>query len=350
MFSLVILALVAGYMAMLFAIAWYQERPASQARRGIPAGQLYALSLAIYCTSWTYYGAVGTAARSGWEYLPIYVGPVLGLTVLFPLWRRIAAAARRENAGSIADFIASRYGKSQSLGALVTVVAILGSLPYIALQLKSLSMAGALLTAGTPVAGSERVTVLVLAVVLAFFAILFGARRPDLTERNHGLIQAIGVESIVKLGALMAVAIFALLLLVGQSRLEAIGPALGDLAQAPDFTPRFLAIGLVALLAIFCLPRQFHVAFVEGAEPAQVRRARWIFPLYLTLTSLAVLPLVAAGALFSPNANADLLVLALPFERGQTGLTAIVLWAGFQPRRPWSSSRPSPCRPWSPTA
>ena len=329
MFSLVILGLVAGYMAILFAVAWHQERPRTRARGGGLGPSVYALSLAIYCTSWTYYGAVGTAARTGWEYLPIYVGPIIGLTVLFPLWRRIAAAARRENAGSMADFVASRYGKSQTLGAAVTVVAILGSLPYIALQLKSLSMAGELLTAGTPVAGSERLTVLVLAGVLAFFAILFGARRPDLTEHNRGLIQAIGLESLVKLGALLMVAAFALFLLFHQASPERIVQGLGDLAGPPALTPRFLAITLVATLAIFCLPRQFHVAFVEGAEPAQVKRARWIFPIYLILTSVAVLPLVAAGALFAPSVNPDLLVLALPFGRGDQVLTAIVFVGGF---------------------
>ncbi|MGK2257345.1 MAG: Na+/proline symporter, partial [Brevundimonas sp.] len=327
MFSLMILGLVIAYMAVLFGVAWHQERPGARGRGLGPS--VYALSLAIYCTSWTYYGAVGTAAREGWEYLPIYIGPVLGLTVLFPLWRRIAAAARRENVGSMADFVASRYGKSQTLGAVVTLVAILGSLPYIALQLKSLSMAGALLTAGTPVAGSESLTVLVLAGVLAGFAILFGARRPDLTEHNRGLIQAVGLESLVKLGALLLVAAFALLLLVQNGSGATIREGLGALAAPPELTPRFLAIALIASLAIFCLPRQFHVAFVEGADPSHVRRARWIFPAYLVLTSLAVLPLVAAGALFAPSTNPDLLVLALPFGRGETWLTAVVFVGGF---------------------
>ena len=329
MFSLMILGLVVAYMAVLFAVAWYQERPAVRARGRTMGATVYALSLAIYCTSWTYYGAVGTAARDGWEYLPIYIGPVIGLTLLFPLWRRIAAAARRENVGSIADFVASRYGKSQTLGAAVTIVAILGSLPYIALQLKSLSMAGELLTAGTPVAGSERLTVLVLAGVLAFFAILFGARRPDLTEHNHGLIQAISLESMVKLGALLFVAVFALVLLVHNGSLPRIAEGLGGLAAPPQVTPRFSAIVLVSTLAVFCLPRQFHVAFVEGGTPTDIRRARWVFPLYLLLTSVAILPLVAAGALFAPSVNPDLLVLALPFGRGESLLTAIVFVGGF---------------------
>lgn len=329
MFSLATLALTAFYMAALFGIAWWYERPQIKAQRGMLGPSLYALSLAIYCTSWTYYGAVGTAARDGWEYLPIYVGPILGLTLLLPLWRRIASAARRENVGSMADFISSRYGKSPALGAAVAGVAILGSVPYIALQLKSLSMAGEMITAGTPVAGSESLTVLVMAAVLAGFAILFGARRPDLTEHNRGLIQAIGIESIVKLAALLAVAVFAVALLAASPSRQAAADSLGQLGTWPHIDARFMAITLVATLAIFCLPRQFHVAFVEGGDPAQVRRARWIFPLYLILTTLAVLPLVAAGGLFRPETNPDLLVLALPFGAGQSLLTAVVFVGGF---------------------
>lgn len=329
MFSLATLALTAFYMAALFGVAWWYERPQIKARRGMLGPSLYALSLAIYCTSWTYYGAVGTAARDGWEYLPIYAGPILGLTLLLPLWRRIASAARRENVGSMADFISSRYGKSPALGAAVAGVAILGSVPYIALQLKSLSMAGEMITVGTPVAGSESLTVLVMAAVLAGFAILFGARRPDLTEHNRGLIQAIGIESIVKLAALLAVAVFAVFLLAASPSKQAVTDSLGQLGRWPQIDARFMAITLVATLAIFCLPRQFHVAFVEGGDPAQVRRARWIFPLYLILTTLAVLPLVAAGGLFTPHANPDLLVLALPLGAGHSLLTAVVFVGGF---------------------
>jgi len=329
MLSLATLALVAAYMASLFAIAWWYDRPKRRRQGGVLGPSLYALSLAIYCTSWTYYGAVGTASRSGWEYLPIYLGPIFAMTVLFPLWRKIALAAREQNVGTMADFLASRYGKSSLLGATVALVAIVGSLPYIALQLKSLSMAGELLTADSPVAGSEQLTVLVLAAVLAGFAILFGARRADLTETNRGLIQAIGIESLVKLGALLAVAIFATILLLQLPGQLDLSTDLGPLSEGPLFNARFWAIALVSTLALFCLPRQFHVAFVEGAATSQVQRARWLFPLYLVLTTLAVLPLVAAGRIFAPGANPDLLVLALPMGMDHSLLTAIVFVGGF---------------------
>jgi Na+/proline symporter/signal transduction histidine kinase len=329
MYALIILSMVAAYMAVLFAVAWRSERPSAQGSGRRFGPWAYALSLAIYCTSWTYYGAVGTAARQGWEYLPIYLGPIIGIVILFPIWRRIAAAAKRENVGSIADFLSSRYGKSQGLGALVACVAIVGSLPYIALQLKSLSMAWRLVTAGTPFAGSEQLTVSVIALVLAGFTILFGARRPDLTEHNRGLIQAIAVESIVKLAALVAVAGFALLLLFGSPQPTEIGQALGQLAAPPHLDARFAAIILLATLSIFCLPRQFHVGFVEAVAPDHIRRARWVFPLYLIITSLAVLPLVAAGSLFSGRVDPDLLVLDIPFRHGARALTAVVFVGGF---------------------
>ncbi|MDP3404162.1 MAG: PAS-domain containing protein [Brevundimonas sp.] len=327
MFASLILMLVAAYMALLFAVAGRSERP-GRAVQG-PRPWAYALSLAIYCTSWTYYGAVGTATRDGWDYLPIYLGPVIGLVLLFPLWRRITAAAKRENIGSIADFISSRYGKSPALGALVACVAIFGSLPYIALQLKSLSMAWQLVTAGTAVAGSEHVTVSVIAAVLAGFTILFGARRADLTEHNRGLIHAVALESVIKLAALLAVAVFAALLLLGLPDRGAIVASLGDLAVPPVIDARFITITLLATLAIFCLPRQFHVGFVEAVGPADIRRARWAFPAYLLLTSLAVLPIVAAGRLFAGVGDPDLFVLGLPFQQGAQVLTAIVFVGGF---------------------
>jgi len=329
MYALIILSMVAAYMAALFVIAWRSERPGVRGAGGRFGPWAYALSLAIYCTSWTYYGAVGTAARQGWEYLPIYLGPVIGIVVLFPVWRRIAAAAKRENVGSIADFLSSRYGKSQGLGALVASVAIVGSLPYIALQLKSMSMAWRLVTAGTPFAGSEQLTVSIIAVALAGFTILFGARRPDLTEHNRGLIRAIAVESIVKLAALLAVAGFAVVLLLGSPEPAEIVGALGGLAAPPEINARFMAILVLATVSIFCLPRQFHVGFVEAVAPDHIRRARWIFPLYLALTSLAVLPLVAAGGLFASAVDPDLLVLDIPFRNHAQLVTAVVFVGGF---------------------
>jgi len=323
-----IIAVVAAYMAALFQVAWRGDRrsggPSQPRRRAV----IYALSLAVYCTSWTYFGAVGTAARSGWEYVTIYLGPVLALTFLFPLWRRIATAAKRENVGSIADFLAGRYGRSRVLGGLVAIVAVAGSLPYIALQLKSLSTGWTTLTQRTYAGAPAHTTVLVIAAVLAGFAILFGARRADLTEHNRGLVRAIAFESLVKLMALLAAALLAVVVLAAGDL--PLGSALGPLNAPPTLDGRFLIMTLLSAAAVFCLPRQFHMGFVELADPTDAREARRTFTLYLVLTTIAVVPIVAAGALLPATyTNPDLFVLDLPLEHGGTPLTLFVFLGGF---------------------
>ena len=206
-----IFALLTLYLLGLFAVAWRADRrPADAGADPRRRAVVYSLSIAVYCTSWTYFGAVGTAGRNGWDYLPIYLGPVLAITLLFPIWRRVALATKRENIGSIADFLSSRYGKSRPLGMLVAAVAVAGALPYIALQLKSLSMGWATVTS-QPAAPSFAVPLMVAG--LAGFAILFGARRATLTTHSHGLVRAVAVESLVKLAALGAVAALAVAVL-----------------------------------------------------------------------------------------------------------------------------------------
>ena len=324
---LVILA-VAVYMAALFQVAWRGDRNATAQTDVRRRAATYALSLAVYCTSWTYFGAVGTAARTGWEYVTIYLGPILAVTLLFPLWRRVAAAAKRGNVGSIADFIAARYGKSRLLGGLAAVVAVAGSLPYIALQLKSLATGWAAMTQGGADSAPAETTVLAIAVALAGFAILFGARRADLTEHNRGLVHAIAFESVVKLAALLAAALLAIVLILGSDVSPA--AALGPLNGPPTFDARFLVMTVLSAAAVFCLPRQFHMGFVELADLDDAREARRTFTLYLILTTAAVVPIVAAGALLPQTyTNPDLLVLALPLEFGAAPLTLFVFLGGF---------------------
>ncbi len=322
--GLEILGLSGAYLAFLFLVAWRSER-GTRALRRPGRSAIYGLSLAVYCTSWTFFGAVGTAARSGWDYLPIYIGPSLAITVLFPLWKRIAAASKRENTGSIADFLSARYGKSQTVGAVVAGVAILGALPYIALQLRSLTMVVGLLGGGTAPAS----TTFLLAAVLAGFAFLFGARRVDLTELNPGLVRAIAAESVVKLTALLAAAAFAVYLLMRTPDLTAaLAPRL---SVAPQFDLRYATQIILSAAAVFCLPRQFHVAFVELEDTADMTAARTMFPLYLGLTCLAVIPLASAGLKLNGPlmSNPDLFVLAVPFSAGFRALTALVYIGGF---------------------
>lgn len=301
-----IFGLVLAYMAVLFAIAWGADRGAAPAGR-TSGPWVYALSLAVYCTSWTYFGAVGTASRSGWEFLPIYLGPTLTLLVCFPLWRRVLSAAKRENAGSIADFLSARYGKSRALGALVTVVAIVGSLPYIALQLKSLGMTYQEL-AGRDAAGSGE-TVLLIAMALAAFAVLFGARRADLTEHNRGLVRAVAFESLVKLAALLTAAGFAAWLL------SRVGPPGAPLAA-------MVIVEAVALSAMasnaLILPLIFRRTGVDAREGADVRG------LILQVRRIAIAVILLLAYLYYR-------ALAPESDLASIGLTAFAAAAQFCP-------------------
>jgi Na+/proline symporter/signal transduction histidine kinase len=323
--GLALLGLSGVYMAFLMAVAWRSERkgkPVRPQQRRL----VYGLSLAVYCTSWTFFGAVGTAVRSGWDYLPIYIGPALVLTAGFPVWKRIASAVKRENTGSVADFLSARYGKSPLVGGVAAAVCLIGATPYIALQLRSLTMSLSMLTG----AMSPRTSMTALiAAVLAVFAMIFGARRIELTEHNPGLIRAIAAESIVKISALSVAAIFALILLAGRG--DHLPALASELSTPPHISLSFLTQILLAAAAMICLPRQFHVGFVELEQEQDLSAARVTFPLYLALTCLTVAPLASAGVQLAPEylANPDMFVLALPYSQGATLMTALVYIGGF---------------------
>ncbi|MBK5920668.1 hypothetical protein CCR80_06400 [Rhodothalassium salexigens] len=343
------IAAAAAYAAALFGLASWTDRRTARATAGTAGplrgtGLVYALSLAVYCTSWTFFGAVGTAARDGWDYLPIYLGPLLLFTLGLPLVRRLVRAAKAQNASSIADFLSARYGKSQGVATAVTVSAVIAALPYIALQLKSVAMSFAVLTDGPGVAGPDAGDAsLMVALALAAFAILFGTRNPDMTASNRGMIWAIAAESAFKLAALVAVAGFAwawLAMPEGAAQqapipppdapfgLTALGPARLDLD--------FITLTLLAVGAMLCLPRQFHVMVVESDPPgdrrptAGLRTARWLVPIYMALTALVVPPIAAAGMALGPAGGpADLFVLSLPVAQGQDLLALIAFLGGF---------------------
>jgi Na+/proline symporter len=220
-----------AYVGVLFAIASYGDRAARRTSRGTPRPLIYALSLAVYCTSWAYFGSVGLAASTGYDFLPIYIGPVLMLTVGWPVLRAIVDISKRQNITSIADFISARYGKNQPLGALVAIIAVIGVIPYISLQLKAVSFSLTTLLPpgeGLRARGAGSDLALIVAIAMACFAALFGTRHVDATEHQRGLILAIAVESIVKLAAFLAVGIFATFWLMG-----GIGPLLDRVAAAP---------------------------------------------------------------------------------------------------------------------
>ena len=322
------LAAALGYTLILFGVAWRTERRTAAPGRRVAT---YALSLAVYCTSWTFFGAVGTAAGSGWNYLPIYLGPAL-LFLLAPRFlQRLIAVAHRAGATSIADFISSRHGKSPGLAALVTALALFSALPYIALQLKSVGMSYAELVASGTRDGDDGV-VLAVAVALALFAILFGTRRYDVAGRNRGLVVAVAVESAVKLAALCIVGGLAIVLFDAASSDARAGGVARFSAQfdTAQLSPDFITITLLSMAAIVCLPRQFYIGVVEAPDLDIVARARWPFIGYMAITSLVVLPITLGGlTLLGPSATPDLYVLDLPLAGGNRGLALLVFLGGF---------------------
>lgn len=323
----------AAYALLLFQLAWRVDRT-PRGSHWVDTPYAYALALAVYCTSWTFFGAVGSAATGGWTYLPIYLGPALLFVFGQPFLHRLAEAVRRENLTSIADYISSRYGKSQGLAALVTVLATLAALPYIALQLKSLGMsAAAMLTLDveTTPAPSHAVVAL-MATALAVFAIMFGARNYEATGRNRGLIAAVALEAAVKLAALSLVGAFALYLIVNadpETRAAGVARA-SELFSVSALAPNFAIITLLSMCAIVCLPRQFYIGFVEYRDTADLSASHWAFPVYMALTAIVVIPITVAGlALLPPAATQDLYVLDLPLDTGVHWLALVAFLGGF---------------------
>ena len=317
-----------GYVAGLFALAYYGDRRPLYPNRIWLRPLVYSLALAVYCSSWTFYGAVGTAAGSTLSYLPIYLGPMLLLTFGSGIFRRLTLVAKQRSITSIADFIASRFGKSHGLAALVTVIAVTAAIPYIALQFKAVAMSIHVLSGDDTAAESPlQDSALYVAALLAMFAILFGTRRIDATEHHHGMMLAIAAESLIKLVAFVAVGVYALHVGGLQPAFQA--PA-RELAEH-GLPNGFVAQTLLAFVAMFCLPRQFQVGVIECEDPADVTPARRLFPLYLLIVIVFVLPIAYAAA---PSAAAkpihpDAYLLWLPMSGGQNALALLAYIGGF---------------------
>ncbi len=333
-----------AYLLLLFAVAWYGDRRAAQGRSIIANPWTYALSLGVYCTAWTYFGSVGRAASGGVWFLPIYLGPTLAMVLGWMVLRKMIRIAKAYRITSIADFIGSRYGKSPLLAGLVTLIAVVGIVPYIALQLKAVSAGYGLLTApaGAPAAGPVhwlRDSAFYVALVLAGFTMVFGARHLDATERHEGMVAAIAFESVVKLAAFLAVGLFVVYGLfdgLGDvfARARAV-PALQSLVrleQGGTFAwTQWFALMLLSMLSVLFLPRQFQVMVVENVRESHLRRAVWVFPLYLLLINLFVLPIALGGLLYfgaSPM-NPENFVLSLPLAAGQHALALFVFIGGL---------------------
>src|SRR5271154_5140230 len=335
----VVVVIALAYIGFLFLVASYGDRRHELVRGSGARLLIYPLSLAIYCTSWTFFGSVGVAARTGFDFLAIYIGPVLVIGVGYPLIIRIVRLAKGQNITSIADFIAARYGKSQAVAATVALIAIVGMIPYIALQLKAVSASVSTILAiaspnGTapPLLGD---VALFVALAMATFAVLFGTRHIDATEHQDGLMLAIATESIIKLAAFLIVGVFVTFVMF-HGPFALLTRALEDprtaavLTRAPQLSS-FCAMTALSLFAIVLLPRQFHVSVVENHSEAEIRRAAWLFPVYLVLINLFVLPIAMAGLLTFPagRIDSDMFVVALPLAAHSEAITLIAFIGGL---------------------
>ncbi|MCC8997988.1 MAG: sensor histidine kinase [Candidatus Contendobacter sp.] len=342
----VIIASSLVYMGLLFGIAYYGDQRADAGRSIIANPYIYTLSLAIYCTAWTFYGSVGLAAVSGVDFLPIYLGPTLMAVLFWFVLRRIVRITKVHRITSIADFIASRYGKSGLLAGMVTVIAVLGVLPYISIQLKAIATSFNVLRlypeVTMPAASAQQAiwmdTTFYVALVLVVFAILFGTRHIDNTERHEGMVAAVAFESLFKLVVFVLVgAVVTFGLFNGPGDLFRQAAAQPDLAALMHFDVvpggygGWLSLTFLAMMAFLFLPRQFQVLVVENVDETHLRKAIWLFPLYLFLINLFVLPIAIGGRLTFSNGgvDADTFVLALPMAKHSPDLALLVFLGGL---------------------
>lgn len=327
-----------AYVGLLFLIAYVSDRQARKSQSSfLRSPFVYTLAISVYCTSWTFYGAVGSAARNGLEYLAIYLGPTLVFVGWWFILRRLVRISHNQRITSIADLLSSRFGKSSRLAVLVTVIAVIGIAPYIALQLKAVTssiqaIAGARDFGEGTLRGVDDVGLAFgVAAGMALFTVLFGTRNVDAKEQHHGVVAAIAFEAVVKLAALLAVGLFVVFAGGGLeaifSRAEAAGV---DIYSKGTFDDRWIAMNVLSIAAIICLPRQFQITVVENSDENHLRTAAWAFPGYLLLMSLFTLPIALYGLTSMPaGANPDMFVLTLPLAAGQDGLALFAFIGGF---------------------
>jgi Na+/proline symporter/signal transduction histidine kinase len=335
-----VVAVALGYIGLLFVVASYGDRPRYLERQSRSRLLIYPSSLAIYCTSWTFFGSVGLASRTGYDFLTIYLGPMVVIGLCTPVIVRIVRLAKAQNITSIADFIAARYGKDQGVAALVATIAIVGTIPYIALQLKAVSSSlGTILTHSSVDSSMLQAApgdiALIVTLSMAAFAVLFGTRHIDTTEHQHGLMLAIAAESIVKLVAFLAVGIFVTFWMfdgpISMFTQALQMPATAAMLHGQSSIGTLLAMTLLSTFAIVLLPRQFHVTVVENNNEAEISRAAWLFPIYLVLINLFVLPIAVAGLLTFPprQVDSDMFVLTLPLNAGSEVITLVAFVGGL---------------------
>src|SRR5712675_829736 len=339
--GLVVASVAICYIGLLFVVASYGDRTPRFGRAEGWRRLIYPLSLAVYCTSWTYFGSVGLASRTGYYgFFMVYLGPMIMIGLCSPLIMRIVRLAKDQNITSIADFIAARYGKAQTIAATVAVIATIGTVPYIALQLEAVSFSLSTILIHTTPDGSGEHPVVgdiapLVALAMAAFATLFGTRHIDATEHQNGLMLAIATESIIKLIAFVSIGMFVTFWMFdGPFALFAAAltqPTTSSILANEPPAGTLVAMILLSFFAIVLLPRQFHVTVVENTSEAEVKQAAWLFPLYLVLMNLFVVPITLAGLLtFEPGQiDSDMFVLALPIAAHSDVLTLVAFIGGL---------------------
>ena len=334
--SLLIISL--AYFALLLSVAKLGDKLVSfklHSNRHLQA-IIYSLSLGVFLTSWTFYGSVGRASTSGWDFLGSYLGPILFFLFGHRVIYKIVLIAQRENIGSISDFISSRYGKSRRLAVTVTLIATLSVLPYIALQLKAIDLSYAVLSSQSGLRNSQAdISVLMIAVLIGIFSVLFGVRQVDTSAHNPGMVLAIAVESFIKLIAFVSIGFFATYVIN-----DGFGDIFNQLEQQngssslglfSPFRTSFIIESFLAVIAVICLPRQFHMLAVENTNPDHVNTARWLFPLYMISMCAFMIPIAWAGSqtLAGTNSNPDFYSLLMPMAQEQTGLSILAYIGGI---------------------
>lgn len=327
------------YIAILFLIAWYGDKRSHQGNPIHNTGLIYSLSLAVYCTSWTFYGAVGQAASGGWIFMSIYVGPILFLALFWRVLIKIIRIVKEKRLTSIADFIATRYGRDHSLAIIITLVALVGIVPYVALQLKAIATTFELVTfsVGSSTDGPIpfwKDTAFHVSWIMALFVIVFGTRDIDASEQHPGMILAVAFESLIKLAAILIIGFWVVTHLY-ETPLSFLTVAKEVIPDHAIFNTNIISVSfmvqsLIAGFAILCLPRQFQVSVIENESSRHVRTARWVFPLYLFLMLLSVVPIALTGQLFLQDLGyvPDTYVLSLPVAFGQEVLAIIAFIGG----------------------
>lgn len=328
------------YLCLLFGVAWYAEHRQRRGRSLINNPYVYAFSLAVYCTAWTFYGSVGQASQKGIEFLAVYIGPTIMAALFWPVLRKLIRICKVQRINSLADFISTRYGKNFSLAVVVTLLCVIGIIPYIALQLKAISSSMNILSGSAAHQGLRGIlsdNTLYISLGLLFFIILFGTRSIDASEKHTGLVAAVAFESVVKLIAFLAAGLF-----VTYGLFDGFIDIFNRVESHPGMRDLFLFSGnksyttwtglvLLSMLAVVFLPRQFQLAVVENVQESHLKKAIWLFPLYLFLITLFVLPVAFGGRLLlgESGISADNYVLALPMQQGAGWLSLFIFIGGF---------------------